>query len=487
MPDMSWPRAEDTPAIDAGQKPRWSDRPGLLKAGVITADAIAVYAGMLAAFAWASWVHPFDDEAARSVCLLVATVSLPLWIVIFFRYRLYSARHVGGRLEEMGRLLHAALTSTVAMAGVSFFWKQAVSREWLVLCYPAVLITCLLEREAVRTGFRRMRRHGHSLRPVVLVGANAEAEMFCDQVDNDAWLGYRIVGVVDDGDAQELRGRRVYGRTEDTLDAVQETGATGVIIATTAVSAAVTNRLARQLVEAGLHVELSSSLQDITAERLTVRALGRCPVVYVEPVRRDGWRAVAKRMFDVIASTVTLIVILPFLAVIAIAIKLDSDGPVLFSQVRAGRDGEEFEVVKFRTMVDGADEMLIDLRSLNEVDGPLFKLRDDPRVTRVGRVLRRYSLDELPQLWNVLRGEMSLVGPRPALYSEMDQWSPEVKSRLRVRPGLTGMWQVSGRSDLSFSDYVRYDLYYVDNWSLWRDLVILSKTIPVVLSKDGAY
>jgi exopolysaccharide biosynthesis polyprenyl glycosylphosphotransferase len=284
-----------------------------------------------------------------------------------------------------------------------------------------------------------------------------------------------------------MSGMSVRGRVEDTLSVVESTGATGAIIATTAVTAAASNRLVRQLINAGVHVELSSSLQGITSERLTVRPLATTPLVYVEPVHCDGWRAVAKRTFDVVSSAVGLILLSPALAVVAVAIKLDSKGRVFFSQTRVGRNERPFRVHKFRTMVENAEELLVNLHSDNQMDGPLFKIHDDPRITRVGRILRRFSLDEIPQLWNVLAGEMSLVGPRPALYSEMEQWTPELLARLRVRPGLTGIWQVSGRSNLSFADYIRFDLDYVENWSLWRDLAIVAKTLPVVLGKQGAY
>jgi lipopolysaccharide/colanic/teichoic acid biosynthesis glycosyltransferase len=182
-----------------------------------------------------------------------------------------------------------------------------------------------------------------------------------------------------------------------------------------------------------------------------------------------------------------LLVTLPMWVVISLAIKLTSRGPIFFRQVRAGRDGEPFVIYKFRTMVTGAHEMLADLTEQNESDGPLFKIRDDPRVTKVGSILRSYSLDEIPQVLNVLKGDMSIVGPRPALFSEMTSWSSEQHNRLRVKPGITGMWQVSGRSDLSFADYVRLDLYYVDNWSLASDLAILAKTIPTVMWRRGAY
>jgi exopolysaccharide biosynthesis polyprenyl glycosylphosphotransferase len=203
-------------------------------------------------------------------------------------------------------------------------------------------------------------------------------------------------------------------------------------------------------------------------------------------MHRGGWRARAKRSFDVVGAIVALVLASPLLLLTAIAIKLDSRGPVLFRQQRVGKDGEPFDLLKFRSMVVGAEDRLHELQELNEASGPLFKMAEDPRVTRVGRVLRRLSIDEIPQFWTVLRGKMSIVGPRPALPTEVHAWSPALHQRLRVKPGSTGMWQVSGRSDATFDDYVRLDLYYVDNWSLITDLVIMAKTIPTVLSRKGA-
>jgi lipopolysaccharide/colanic/teichoic acid biosynthesis glycosyltransferase len=181
-----------------------------------------------------------------------------------------------------------------------------------------------------------------------------------------------------------------------------------------------------------------------------------------------------------------MIVAAPFLALIAIAIKLDSRGPVFFRQQRVGRNGEQFAMLKLRTMVTNAEALKAELASLNEAAGPLFKMRNDPRITRVGRLLRKTSLDEIPQLWNVVRGEMSLVGPRPALPEEVSAWTADLHHRLRVRPGLTGLWQISGRSDASFESYEHLDLYYTDNWSLARDLWIIARTIPAVIAQRGA-
>jgi exopolysaccharide biosynthesis polyprenyl glycosylphosphotransferase len=209
--------------------------------------------------------------------------------------------------------------------------------------------------------------------------------------------------------------------------------------------------------------------------------------MYVEPVVRNGWRATAKRAFDVALAALALLVAAPVLAVAAVAIKVDSPGPVFFGQTRVGRGNRPFRIWKLRTMVADADAMKAQLADQNQADGPLFKMDHDPRVTRVGRFLRKTSLDELPQLWNVLRNDMSLVGPRPGLPSEAVHWDAELRERLRVKPGITGMWQVHGRSDAGFDEYARLDLYYVHNWSLLVDLAILARTVPTVLWSKGAY
>jgi lipopolysaccharide/colanic/teichoic acid biosynthesis glycosyltransferase len=209
-------------------------------------------------------------------------------------------------------------------------------------------------------------------------------------------------------------------------------------------------------------------------------------MIYVEPTMRDGWRAIAKRVYDLVIATVLLVVTLPILVAAMIAIKLDSRGPVFFHQVRVGRHGQLFRLTKLRTMVVNAEARRAELEEQNESDGPLFKIKSDPRVTRVGRVLRKLSIDELPQLYCVLVGTMSMVGPRPALPDEVAQWDDEVAERLRVPPGLTGMWQVSGRADSSFEEYKRLDLYYVDNWSLKHDAQICARTVKVVLTGRGA-
>jgi exopolysaccharide biosynthesis polyprenyl glycosylphosphotransferase len=246
------------------------------------------------------------------------------------------------------------------------------------------------------------------------------------------------------------------------------------------------NQLSRRLVDVGVHVALSSGLRDIDISRLRTQSLDGQALFYLEPTIRNGWRRVAKRFFDVTMALIALVITAPVVLVAAILIRIESAGPVFFRQVRVGMNGELFEMIKLRTMCDGADDMKEALLDRNELDGPMFKMRQDPRVTRVGRVLRKFSIDELPQFWNVVRGEMSVVGPRPALQSEVAAWDDETRERLRVLPGITGVWQISGRSNTTFNEYKRLDLYYVDNWSLLHDLRIVASTVGVVLRGKGA-
>ncbi|MDQ1438825.1 MAG: hypothetical protein QOK43_2454 [Acidimicrobiaceae bacterium] len=452
------------------------------RVGRLVGRALAISADG-AAFAVALALATADaGRAGRPVpTALLTWLAVPLWLVVFSRYGLHAARHVSGRRAELIRLGHAFAVCVATLPVIGAMADVAVPRRWLLTVAAAGVAALLVEREIVRRSFNLVRRQGRLLRPVAVAGDGPEAAALVAMLHDQPELGYRVVAMVADNDDADISPR------QKVVEQLQAAGIRHVLVATTDVECSISNRLVRALTDAGIHVELSSSLRDIDASRLSVRTLGRHPVLYVEPVRRSGWRAAAKRAFDTAAACAALILTAPLWLVVALAIKATSPGPVLFKQERVGRRGRRFHVYKFRTMVDGAEELLVELADANQADGPLFKLKADPRVTTVGRLLRKLSLDELPQLLNVLRNEMSLVGPRPALPSEVTQWGTELFERLRVQPGITGMWQVNGRSDASFSEYQRWDLYYVDNWSIWRDLGILFKTVPVVLRGEGAY
>jgi exopolysaccharide biosynthesis polyprenyl glycosylphosphotransferase len=457
------------------------------KIAVISTDAAAIVASMSVA-AWLRQVTVGGPPEALGPILLTGAVAVPIWLCVFARYKLYTAAAVTSVTAEVRRLLHAVAAAVACTAILSLFLGTETSRVWLLLTFGTALPTLVIERSIIRHAFRRARTRGQLQRRVVIIGTNAEALGIVQMLSSNTGLGYQVLGLLECGDPTPgISPVRVLGSWRDAPEIVQSLGATGVIIATSAIDTPVANRLARELIEIGCHVELTSGLVDISADRLLARPLGRRAVMYIEPVRRLGWRAVAKRTFDIIIATGLLVFASPVLAIAALLIKLDSNGPVFFSQVRVGKDGKLFRVRKLRTMVNDAEQQLELLRDRSDIDGPLFKMRDDPRVTRVGKVLRKASIDELPQLLNVLVGEMSIVGPRPALPSEALEWTDDLRSRLRVKPGITGMWQVNGRSTASFDDYVRHDLYYVDNWSLLTDLAILAKTVPVVLFRKGAY
>lgn len=477
--------AGERQAIEIPTLRRWRpSRHWIPRALLVSADAFAIalaIAGGLIVSALLTG-RPVGDTPSRHVLLFAA--SIPGWVLIFAHYGLYTTRYLRSRMEEFRRTVHACGAAVLGMAMAGYMLEVYASRGWLIGTALIGIVTVTAERALARCFFSALRRRGRMLRPIVLVGGNDEGLALCATLMDDPSLGYRVVGFVDDrapADAYLYDHRPVLGTVAQTLEAVRRTGANGVVIATTGVDFATSNRLTRELTEAGVHVELSIALRDVVAERLTLKPLGRFPVVYVEPAHRGGWRAAAKRSLDLIVAAIGLVLTAPVLAVIAVAVRIDSKGPALFRQVRVGKDGAPFEVLKFRTMIDGAEGLRLNLGDENEAGGPLFKMTSDPRITRIGGWLRRCSLDELPQLINVIKGEMSMVGPRPALASEMVDWTPELHGRLRVKPGITGMWQVSRGKDWSWDDYVRLDLHYVDNWSLLTDLAIGLKTIPTML------
>jgi len=466
------------------------------KVCIVALDALIVLLATSTAYAVERRQNEFQPPPGlRPNYPLLILLSIFLYAVGFVRAGTYVSRFLGRSIDEIRRVTRGAVFGAASLAIISFMFDLHIARSWAALSLILVVAGVLAARLWLRKLFWRLRGQGLLLRRVVIVGDNAEGRALCDMLQRDQGLGYHVVAAVND------RGAPVtsYGEHSDSsgtaegvlepegvLEVVRATDATGVVIAATAIGMLGSNRLVRELTHAGIHVEMSSSLLDISPGRMFVRPLGRFPVVYVEAVKRFGWRTAAKRSFDLALAVGLLIVTAPLIAVSLLAIKVGSPGPAFFRQIRVGRDGKPFLLIKLRTMVVDAEARLQEIQHLNEADGPLFKVRNDPRVTRIGQILRSLSIDELPQLVNVLRNEMSIVGPRPALPHEVNAWGEDLRSRLRVKPGLTGMWQVHGRSDASFAEYERLDLYYVDNWSIVTDLAILLRTIPAVVSRKGA-
>jgi exopolysaccharide biosynthesis polyprenyl glycosylphosphotransferase len=401
--------------------------------------------------------------------------------------RLYQSRANELQVDELRNVIKSVGAFVGALLLISFAVQyKDLSRAWIILAAITVTASLLIERDIARRKFAKLRAEGRMSRRIVIVGTDAHAVALMNAYQRNPGLGYTVIGFVGDDVLAARGGIEVLGSLADLAHILDEYDGIGVVISLASVDAENVNVMARRLTDGGYHVALSSSLRDIDVARLRPQQSDGRTMIYVEATVRTGWRAVAKRAFDIAMATAVLIMTSPILLVSAAAIKLDSRGPLLFRQTRVGRNGEHFEILKLRTMCIDAEARKAELEELNECEGPLFKIGDDPRITRVGRILRKLSIDELPQLVCVLRGTMSMVGPRPALPDEVAKWEPEVHERLRVLPGLTGLWQVSGRSDSSFDEYKRLDLYYVDNWTLAHDVTICAKTVSVVLAGRGA-
>jgi len=374
----------------------------------------------------------------------------------------------------------AVSTGTVLAVVVTFDQDQRLSRAWLALGWSLSIVAITAWRMVAPTTYLAIRRKLAPRRRVVVVGANVLGQ----ELARELALRFDVVGYVDNGaDVAELE-RPLLGPIAE-LEAIVRSGAVDeVVIALPAERREQVDRVVARGFGRQVDVKVVAELGEQLPRRLEVGRLGTRPYIGFAPVARVTW---LKRAADLVLAVTALCAGSVVLAAIAIAIKLDSPGPVLYRQRRVGKDGVEFDMLKFRSMRRDADAMLEQLSMLNEATGPLFKIRRDPRVTRTGRILRRCSLDELPQLVNVLRGEMSLVGPRPPLPTEVLRYEEWQTARLRARPGMTGLWQVSGRSEVPFNDMVRLDLHYVRNWSLGLDLEIILRTIPAVVANRGAY
>jgi len=430
-------------------------------------------------------VGPFD--------WMIPLLVISAWLIALSANRTRDVRITGTGLTEYRRVVQAtALTfGLLAIAFQALDVHQA--RGFFVVVLVSGLSGLLIERWGWRTWLARRRAAGDYLSSAIIVGSRSDVEYVIEQIRRNPNAGYRVDGVaIDDthggtvvSNSQRIR---VVAGLADVAIAARTMDVDAVVVAGQPNSDDhFIKELAWQL--EGTHAELvlASRLADVAGPRIHFRPVEGLPLVHVELPQYEGGKHLVKRVFDASVSAVAIVVLLPLFIAIAIVVRQDSPGPVLFSQQRVGRNGRTFRMFKFRSMVVDAEAKLDALRAANEGSGALFKLKNDPRVTRIGHFLRKYSLDELPQLWNVLVGDMSLVGPRPPLETEVEEYERHVRRRLFIKPGLTGMWQVNGRSDLDWEESVRLDLYYVENWSLTGDLLILWRTARVVLQPTGAY
>ena len=413
-----------------------------------------------------------------------------LWVAALWLAGAYDVRFIGTGSDEFRKVLNAGIGLTAAVTIFSYAINLELSRAYVVIALPSLTVFDMLARFALRKRLVRRRMHGKCMHSVVAVGHELAVADLVTELGRDGYHGLNVVGacVVQPGELDELAGVPVYGGLDDITTAVKAFNADTVAVTACPEMDGIRLRsLAWELEKTGTDLCVSPALLDVAGPRTTVRPTAGLTLLHVDHPQLSGFRLVLKGLFDRCAAGAALVMLAPLMTILASAVWLHDRGPALFTQVRVGKDGHAFRIYKFRTMVVDAEQRRMELLDSNDSDGVLFKLRRDPRVTPVGARLRRWSIDELPQLFNVFLGHMSLVGPRPALPDEADKYAEHVRRRLVVKPGLTGLWQVSGRSDLSWEESVRLDLRYVENWSFALDLQIMWKTISVLVRGSGAY
>jgi exopolysaccharide biosynthesis polyprenyl glycosylphosphotransferase len=423
---------------------------------------------------------------------VVLAVVLPLvWVALLRLSGAYDRRLLAAGLEEYRRVTTAGTWLLAGVAAASYATHADLSRGLVALTTPLVIGLTLAARLGARRALQRQLLRGRALHRVVVAGSTEQVRDLVRHMRRARHAGVRVVGACVPGRVETVDlpdgAVPVLGPVDAAVAAARRVGADTIAVAGGGLPDGGLRQLSWQLEGTGIHLVVAPAITDLAGPRIAVRPVDGLPLLHVEEPQFTGGQRLVKEVADRLCAALLLLALSPLLLAIAAAIRAGDRGPVIFRQVRVGHHGREFVLWKFRTMRHGAEGERDALLHLNEHDGPLFKMRSDPRVTPVGRRLRRHSLDELPQLWNVVTGSMSLVGPRPPLPAEAARFPEDVQRRLLVKPGITGLWQVSGRADLSWEETVRLDLYYVENWSVTMDATLLWKTVATVLRGAGAY
>ncbi|TWP38678.1 sugar transferase [Leekyejoonella antrihumi] len=456
----------------------------------IAADVIcAVLADLVAILG--SGAIPLRDPIPTPY-LVILLAGPVVWVLTVAACHGYERRFLGVGMDEYRALPSAAIRLLALSTFISYaiyIDRPYLSRYFVLIYFPVLLGSALLARYGVRQSLHRSRWQGRNLSRAVVVGRSDAVQGLVRDLQREPVHGIRPVAACTSGSLSPDCSVTSAGSVHDVLQTVERYDADVVVVASPSeLSGVELRRLSWDLDDLGIELVVAPGIMEVTGPRLSIRPAANLSLLHIERPALHGVNAFSKATFDRTIAIVWCVLMIPLFATIGLLIKLDSKGPVFFRQSRVGLDGQGFSIVKFRSMVVDAEAKLAEVRSeSDDGNGVLYKRHDDPRITRIGRVLRRFSLDELPQLINVARGEMSLVGPRPPLQSEVDGYEADAIRRLKVRPGLTGLWQVSGRSDLSWDESLRLDLRYVDNWSMMFDIQILWRTIRAVLRGTGAY
>ncbi|SDS08171.1 sugar transferase [Microterricola viridarii] len=480
--------AADYPASGLRWARRYRDRLRLTDVSIIFSVVVAV-----------GLVGFFSSDALRRSELLAAeyaTVTalvLGAWLLTLAAFHTRAPHVVGVGALEYKRVVNASALAFGLLAITFLVLQVNVARGYFIIALPIGIACLVLDRWLWRKWLLHQRSFGHYLARAIVVGKREDVSYVISQIESKSGAAFHVVGVsLQDGASEFLnvgtQSVPVVSGLAGIAQAAEAVYADTVIVAGNPDGGSEFIRnLGWDLEGTAAELVLSSRLTDVAGPRIHFRPVEGLPLIHVEIPSFEGGKHILKRTLDVTLAALALVALFPLMVAIAVVVKLDSPGPVLFRQERCGRNGRSFQMLKFRSMVQTAEDDLAGLLDQNEGAGVLFKLRNDPRVTRAGRVLRKYSLDELPQIWNALVGDMSVVGPRPPLATEVESYEGSAHRRLFIKPGITGLWQISGRSDLSWEESIRLDLYYVENWSLTGDVMIIWRTFRTVISPRGAY
>jgi exopolysaccharide biosynthesis polyprenyl glycosylphosphotransferase len=476
---------------------RWHRR-AALSAVLLLSDILMLVLGTtiasIARFGRIRHIEAVHGFVVRIQFADLSLVVVLIWVACLAYERLYDLDRVFWGTGEYRRVARGLSLGVVVFIMVTYVLKlQSISRGWVLLAWALSTVLVILGRSIFRAVLAAARRRGHLLRRTLIVGDNAEAIELIARLNSNPSSGLDpqacLAALREDVAKPSRCGPEIecLGSARDIAQVLTEHSFDTVVIASTAFGPDVLSRIITDLRGFDVDIELSSGLLDVTTSRVLIREVSGVPLITVRGVSFSRSERFTKRAFDLVVGALIIVIGMPFWLLLALLIKLESKGPIFYRQVRVGRDGAEFGMWKFRSMQDGADLQVAGLTAENEASGPLFKMKQDPRTTRVGRWMRKFSIDEFPQVLNVLGGEMSLVGPRPALPDEVAQYSAYDWRRMEVLPGMTGLWQVSGRSTLTFPEMVRLDLFYIENWTVGFDIGIMLRTIPAVLFARGAY
>jgi exopolysaccharide biosynthesis polyprenyl glycosylphosphotransferase len=427
-------------------------------------------------------VQPFAYEVPTALAVI------PLWVALFYLAGAYRPEYLNAGGDAFRRFVAGVAAGVLAVGFVSFLFNLQLARLFVAFLATLVFVGGGLLRLGLRRYLRSRHQRGEMVQRALIVGTDRDARELAYTLASTPDSSYQVVGYLDERlpPGTQVGDRPVLGGPDLVAEHCAEHRIGVVIVSPAGVSPGTLRDLTIGLEDTPVDLAVAPSLFQVVTRRMTIETVGNVPLLHVDQIRLTRGKAALKRALDLVTVVGLGALTAPVWLLAAVLVRIDSPGPALFRQERVGRDGRRFQMLKFRTMVEDAEDRLAEVAHLNEAEGNFFKIADDPRITRLGAHLRRWSIDELPQLWNVLRGDMSMVGPRPPLPSEVENYEPWHLRRLRVRPGVTGIWQTSGRSDVPFDEAVRLDLFYIENWSLGTDLYLLGRTVSAVLGRRGA-